>query len=280
MVLLKWINTWKVKQSLRPVVSIIFVPVVVTSVLVFPFVFGLSGALGCMMNYITYGIAYASAINGVNFLIGFLLGAMIGFDMGGTVNKIAVSTATCLITVDPRFMGACATAIPVAPMGCWLAILIFRKLFKEEYDRRNSIAFLGLGFMGISESAIPIFAKRPKQTLSANVTASAIAVGLTFMFFVGGHVAMWGGPLIAFCLGIYADPSAIHVNIPSVFGGPGDSFMKYISILWLFIAITGASVIHMFVYSVLVKTTSKKDADKRLQKKLTKKQKASQVRAV
>lgn len=142
------------------------------------------------MNYIAYGIAYAGSINGVNFLIGFLLGAMIGFDMGGPVNKIAVSTATCLITVDPRFMGACAAAIPVAPLGCGLSILIFRKLFPDEDDQRNGVTALGLGFMGISEGAIPIFVKRPKQTLIANVAASAIAGGLAFMFFVGGHVAM------------------------------------------------------------------------------------------
>lgn len=278
-VIVKWINTWKVKQSIRPVVSIIFVPVVVTSVLVFPFVFALSGILGCMMNYIAYGIAYAGSINGVNFLIGFLLGAMIGFDMGGPVNKIAVSTATCLITVDPRFMGACAAAIPVAPLGCGLSILIFKKLFPDEDDQRNGVTALGLGFMGISEGAIPIFAKRPKQTLIANVAASAIAGGLAFMFFVGGHVAMWGGLLIAFCLGVYADPGAIGTSIPAMFGGPGDTVMKYISILWYFVAIIGATVIHMFVYAALVKASSKKGVDKRLNKKLTKKEKASQVRA-
>ena len=274
--IVKWINTWKVKQAIRPIISIIFVPVVVTSVLVFPFVFLLSGILGCMMNYIGAGIAYAGSIPGVNFLIGFLLGAMIGFDMGGPINKIAVSTATCLILVDPRFMGACAAAIPVAPLGCGLAAVIFRKTFNEPDDLKNGATAIGLGFMGISEGAIPFFAKRPKQTVIANVTASAIAGGLAFMFFVGGHVAMWGGPLIAFCLGVYADPGDLHTFIPAIFGGGSDGTastpMKYISILWYFVAIIGASIIHMFVYWAVVKgSKGRKDLSKKENKQTKKK---------
>lgn len=169
--------------------SIIFIPVVATSILVFPFVFVLSGPLGYLMNGFAEGLAYAGSTPGVNFLIGFVLGAMVGFDMGGPINKIAVATGSCLISLDPRLMGACAAAIPVAPLGCGLATLLFRKVFTND-DRKVGVSALALGCMGISEGAIPMFSKHPKQTVIANVIGSAIAGGLAFCFFCGGHVAM------------------------------------------------------------------------------------------
>ncbi len=249
--LVKWVNSWKIKPIFRTIMSIIFIPVVVTSVLVFPFVFLLSGILGCFMNYFAYGLAIAGSIQGVNFLIGFILGAMVGFDMGGPINKIAVATGTCLIQVDPRLMGACAAAIPVAPLGCGLATLLFRKVFNDD-ERKIGVTALALGSMGISEGAIPMFSKNPKQTMIANVIGSAIAGGLAFCFFCGGHVAMWGGPLIALFLGVYADPGQINVYIPSIFGGSDDTPLKYISILWYFLAIGIGTLVQMFIYASLI----------------------------
>ena len=254
----KYINSFKYNKHVRTLVSLFLIPVIGTSLIVFPFIFLLSGVLGCMMNYIGAGLAIAGSINGVNFLIGFLLGAMVGFDMGGPINKIAVATATCLIEVDPRFMGACAAAIPIAPFACGLTTIIFKKLFDED-DFRNGVTAVSLGFMGISEGAIPIFTKRPKQTVIANVVGSAIAGGCAFLFFVGAHVAMWGGPLIALCGGIYADPGQLQVNIPNFFGGVNQGFaMQYlVNILWFFIAIVIGVVAEVFLYAFLVKRSNK-----------------------
>ncbi|MCF0227996.1 MAG: PTS transporter subunit EIIC, partial [Malacoplasma sp.] len=174
----------KVKDTYKPLLSILFIPVVCTSALVFPYVFLLSAVFCCAMNYIGAGIAIAGGVPGVNFLIGFLLGLMVGVDMGGPINKIAVSTATGLIQVDPRFMGACAAAIPIAPLATGLCCVMFRKLFDEE-DFKNGVAAIGLGCMGISEGAIPMFTKYPKQTFVANIIGGAVAGGLAFTFFVG-----------------------------------------------------------------------------------------------
>ena len=168
---------------------IIFIPVVCSAILVFPFVFLLSGPLGFAMNGLVYGISQGAKINGLNFVIGCILGAMIGFDMGGPVNKIAGTTATALITVDPRLMGSVAAAIPIAPIGVGLATLIARKLFTSK-EKAEGITALGLGFFGISEGAIPFAVNRPKKVLIANLVGSSIAGGLSFLFFVGGYVGM------------------------------------------------------------------------------------------
>lgn len=156
---------------------------------------------------------------------------MIGFDMGGPINKIAFATAITFITLDPRMMGAVSAAIPVAPLGVGLSSIVFgRKLFDEE-DHTNGISALLLSIMGISEGAIPFAGKYPKQTVLANVVGSAIAGGLAFLFCVGSHVPA-GGLIVAFVGGIHADPGLVHTNIPSMFGGtnPGAP-IAYLSIL-------------------------------------------------
>lgn len=209
------------------------------------------------MNGIVYGISEAGKINGLNFFIGCLLGAMIGFDMGGPVNKIAGTTATALIVVDPRLMGAVAAAIPIAPIGCGVATLVARKLFTSK-ERAEGITALGLGFFGISEGAIPFAVNNPKKVLIANVVGSSIAGGLAFLFFVGGYVGMWGGPITAFVLGVKApvtELQALNTPIPLIFGGNGGG-LEFISILWFFLAISIGSIVHAFLFIFLLKVNN------------------------
>lgn len=265
--LVKWVLTWKTHKLVTPIIPIVFIPVVCTSVIVFPFIFLLSGPLGYLMNGIVFGISEAGKINGLNFFIGCLLGAMIGFDMGGPVNKIAGTTATALITVDPRLMGAVAAAIPIAPIGCGIATLIARKLFTSK-EKAEGITALGLGFFGISEGAIPFAVNNPKKVLIANVVGSSIAGGLAFLFFVGGYVGMWGGPITAFVLGVKApitELQALQTHIPLIFGGTGGG-LEFISILWFFLAIGVGSIIHAFLFIFLLKANNQEHNSAYLEK--------------
>lgn len=246
--LVKWFNTFKIHKLLRPLMSILIIPVVCTSILIFPFMLLLSGPLGYVMNGFAWVLATAGTINGVNFLIGFILGFMVGFDMGGPINKIATATATALIIVDPRLMGAVAAAIPVAPFGCGLATFIGRKMFNEN-EKALGVSSMALGFMGISEGALPFAAKWPKQVIIANVIASGVGGGLAFLFCVGGHVGMWGGPIDALVLGIYADEMNGIFNFPIIFtAGEG-----YIAVLWFFIAMAAGTVIQSLLLVSLIK---------------------------
>ncbi len=256
--LIKWILTWKTHKLITPIISIIFIPVFATTIITFPFILLLSGPLGFIMNSIVFGLSEAAKINGVNFLIGFLLGCMIGFDMGGPLNKIAGTCATALIVVDPRLMGSVAAAIPIAPIGCGLATIWGRKKFTEK-ERAEGVSALGLGFFGISEGAIPFAVNRPKQVLIANVIASGLAGGLSFLFFVGGYVGMWGGPITAIVGGVSApitELGKLGQTIPSAFGGSGNG-MQYISILWFFLTIIAGSILHSIIFITGINLSSK-----------------------
>ena len=246
--LVQKVNKIQVHSLIAPLIPILFIPVVITSLLVFPIVFILGSPIGWIINMLGLGIGIGGQISGVNFLIGFILGAMIGWDMGGPINKIAGTTATALIIVDPRLLGAVEAAIPIAPLGCGLATLIGRKLFADN-EKSLGISALALGFFGISEGAIPFAAKRPKQTIFVNTISSAIAGGLSFTFFVGGHVGMWGGPIVALVLGIYADSGTLAIHIPTIFGGT----IPFLSILWFFLAMAIGTTIHSFLYIYFIK---------------------------
>lgn len=267
--LVKWINSWKTHKLVTPLMPIIFIPVVATSILVFPFVLLLSGPLGYLMNGLVFGLSEAGRIQGVDFLIGFLLGCMIGVDMGGPINKIAGTTATALIIIDPRLMGAVSAAIPIAPLGCGLATLWFGKMFSEK-EKAEGVTALGLGFFGISEGAIPFAVNRPKQVLIANIIASGIAGGLAFLFYVGGYVGMWGGPIVAIVVGIQAPITELGVlgtTIPDAFGGAGNG-MQYLAILWFFLAIIGGTILHALILVFGIKMTTK-SGKREIKQKLT-----------
>lgn len=265
--LVKWVNTWKTHKLITPIMPIIFIPVVCSSIIIFPFIFLLSGPLGYLMNGLVFGISKAGKISGLNFVIGCLLGAMIGFDMGGPINKIAGTTATALIPIDPRLMGAVAAAIPIAPIGCGFATLVARKLFTDK-EKAEGITALGLGFFGISEGAIPFAMNRPKKVLIANVIGSAVAGGLAFLFFVGGYVGMWGGPITALVLGVKApitELSKLGTSIPLIFGG-GVGGTEFLSILWFFVAIIGGVAVHSTIFVFLIKLDDHKMKEKYLSK--------------
>lgn len=267
-ILVNTFNRFKVNKIVKPIMPIIIIPVICSSLLVFPFIFALSGIMGTLMNWIGAGIAIAGTNPGGRIVIGLMLGAMVGFDMGGPVNKIATATATTLIPIDPSLMGAVAAAIPVSSLGCAVASTIFgRKLFDNEEKGLGITAYF-LGFMGISEGAIPFAAKRLKQTVVANIIGSAIAGLLSSLFYVGGHVGMWGGLIIIFTVGVYAGGGTISTNIPKPFsydGIGGASWQNVlVSSIWYLIAIVIAVIIHALIYVALIKMSSKKKTTNKL----------------
>jgi len=131
---------------------------------------------------------------------------MIGFDLGGPINKTALVFGTAIFTDTLTKYGidganfvpqtAAQAAISVAPLGIWLATIIFKKKFSKN-DKVAASAAFGMGIVGVTEGAIPFVAADPVRMIFANVTGSAVAGGLvaaTGCKFYGGI----GSPLGTF----------------------------------------------------------------------------------
>ncbi|WP_038002006.1 PTS fructose transporter subunit IIC, partial [Thermoanaerobacter thermocopriae] len=144
-----------------------------------------------IMNYVL-GIPLASlnmglenwlkSLSGANkILVAAIIGGMVGFDLGGPVNKAAVTTAMALLTsgiYDPNT--AAQVAIIVPPIGLGLATFIGKHKYNDELKEAGKASLI-MGLVGISEGAIP-FVMDDLRLIPINVIgcaiASAMAVGL------------------------------------------------------------------------------------------------------
>ncbi len=132
--------------------------------------------------------ALDSNYTGAPIILGIVCGAMIGFDLGGPINKTALVFGTTVFTDtlakyginDANFVPGTATqaAISVAPLGVWLATVLFKNKFTKD-EKVSASATFGMGLVGVTEGAIPFVAADPIRMIIANVTGSAVAGGFT-----------------------------------------------------------------------------------------------------
>ncbi|OIM78079.1 PTS mannose transporter subunit IIAB, partial [Oenococcus oeni] len=127
--------------------------------------------------------SWLKGLTGTNkILLAAIVGGMVGFDLGGPVNKAAVTTAMALLTsgvYDPNTAAQVAIIIP--PLGLGLATVINKRKFNKELQEAGNAALV-MGLIGVSEGAIPFAVESPLRVIPANVIGSAIgssvAVGL------------------------------------------------------------------------------------------------------
>jgi PTS system fructose-specific IIC component len=162
--------------------------------------------------------------------LALVLGAMIAFDMGGPVNKVAFFFGAAMIKEgNYAVMGACAAAICIPPLGLGLATLLSRKLWTDE-EREAGWAGLVMGMIGITEGAIPFAAADPVRVIPTIMFGSAVGAVIAMLGGVGDH-APHGGPIVlpvvdnrvAYLVAIAAGSLTVAavVNGLKKFGGAG-----------------------------------------------------------
>ncbi|EPD56684.1 fructose-specific PTS transporter subunit EIIC [Streptomyces sp. HGB0020] len=192
--LVLWIKKVKVPKFVQPIMPIIVIPIVATTVLGMFFIYVIGKPISWVFEHLTSWLGGMTGTSAI--LLGTILGLMIAFDMGGPVNKTAFLFGAGLIaTGNQTVMGMCAAAIPVMPLGQGLATLIRKRLYDEQ-ERETGLASLFMGCFGISEGAIPFAAARPAQVIPANMLGGAVAGAVAGMAGVKDAVPH-GGPIVA-----------------------------------------------------------------------------------
>ena len=184
----KLLKKIKWPKLVQPIVPIMIIPLIATlfiSILVF-YVIGqpIGTAMDGLYSWLTWLNSHSAS---APIVIGAVLGGMMGFDLGGPVNKTALIFGTAVFTdtmakygVDgANFVPQTATqaAISVAPLGVWLATIFFKKKFSHD-EKVAASATLGMGLVGVTEGAIPFVAADPIRMIIANVAGSSVAGGL------------------------------------------------------------------------------------------------------
>ncbi|GLO62890.1 hypothetical protein MACH09_33980 [Vibrio sp. MACH09] len=116
-------------------------------------------------------------------ILGFILGAMACFDMGGPVNKaaymfcIGVGTSGSFAGDASIFYAAFTAAKCIPGMSLGIMSFVFKRFFDEE-DRLAGPSTAILGFCGITEGAIPYAVKDPMRIIPAHMIGGGVASGL------------------------------------------------------------------------------------------------------
>lgn len=193
---IRWMTSFNYPKMLQPLVPIIIAPLSGTFFIavVFITIIGapVSGLIDSMNNMLI------NMSGGNIILLGMILGAMSGFDMGGPVNKVAFLFGVGMIASgQTQFMGALACAFPVPPLAMWIATTVGRKMnLFDNTEIEAGKAAGAMGFVGIGEGAIPFAVRDPLTVIPANIIGSMVACVMAFMFGITNTVAH-GGPIVA-----------------------------------------------------------------------------------
>jgi PTS system fructose-specific IIC component len=183
----------KVPIYFKPVMPILVIPVIASLAVGFIMFRFLGVPIRELMVSMSAWLKVMGTGNRV--ILAAVLGAMIAFDMGGPVNKVAFFFGAAMIK-EGNFavMGACAAAICIPPLGLGLATLLGRSLWGEQ-ERDAGYAALAMGMIGITEGAIPFAAADPVRVIPVIVGGSALGGAIAMMGGVGDH-APHGGPIV------------------------------------------------------------------------------------
>lgn len=119
---------------------------------------------------------------GNRILLGAVIGAMLAFDLGGPVNKVAYMFGVGLLAegvFEPQAASMASGMVPSLAMA--LATVLNKKLYTEsERESGKTAWFLGLSF--IAEGAIPFAGADPFRVIPSLMVGSAVAGAMAMAF--------------------------------------------------------------------------------------------------
>ncbi|MCY8977836.1 PTS fructose transporter subunit IIABC [Bacillus atrophaeus] len=189
-----WIKKLKVPKAIQPIMPIIIIPVFASLIVGLAFVFLIGAPVAQIFESLTVWLAGMKGSSSI--LLALILGAMISFDMGGPVNKVAFLFGSAMIGEgNYEIMGPIAVAICIPPIGLGIATFFGKRKFQES-EREMGKASFTMGLFGITEGAIPFAAQDPLRVIPGIMTGSMIGSVIAMIGNVGDRVAH-GGPIVA-----------------------------------------------------------------------------------
>ncbi|SDH91931.1 PTS system D-fructose-specific IIB component (F1P-forming), Frc family /PTS system D-fructose-specific IIC component (F1P-forming), Frc family [Actinokineospora alba] len=167
-------------RALQAVMPVVIVPLISTAVVGTVMLLVIGSPVAAVQTGLTDWLTGMTGTGAV--ALGLLLGAMMAFDMGGPVNKVAYTFAvgTLASGTPSAAMAAVMAAGMVPPLGLALATVIRRKLFTDAERKAGEAGWL-LGASFITEGAIPFAAADPLRVIPSIVLGSAATGGLTML---------------------------------------------------------------------------------------------------
>lgn len=229
----KWIKQIKVPKAMAPIMPIIIIPIFASLIVGLIFIFLIGAPISSVFAALT---SWLKGMQGANIIVlALIIGAMIAFDMGGPVNKVAFLFGSALIAEgNYAVMGMVAVSVCIPPIGLGLATFIQKYKFNKAEQEMGKASFT-MGLFGITEGAIPFAAQDPIRIIPANMIGAMVGSAIAALGGVGDRVAH-GGPIVA------------------VLGGIDQ-------VLWFFIAVIIGSIVTMLTVLLFKKKSPANEVD-------------------
>ncbi|MGL5381007.1 PTS fructose transporter subunit IIC [Clostridium sp.] len=190
----KGLKSIKVPNMIKPIMPIIIIPIIATLVTGLAFILLLGGPITALFESLTTFLAGLSGASSI--VLATILGAMIAFDMGGPVNKVAFLFGVAMITEGrPEIMGPIAAAIAIPPIGMGLATFLGKKHYSQDELDAGKASF-AMGLCGITEGAIPFASVDPLRVIPSLMVGSIVGANIAMFSGVADRVPH-GGPIVA-----------------------------------------------------------------------------------
>lgn len=183
-------------KALKSMYPIVIYPVItgIISALLVMFVFG--PPLAALTQWFVDFFMHMNA--GSKFLMGFILGCMTGFDMGGPVNKICFSVVSAFAASGIWGPAAGKNAAAMAPpLGMAISALVLTPKKYTAEEREDAKVAIALSLCQVTEGALPFAFNDPKRVIPAVTIGSGIAHGL---------ILAWGVTVPVLHGGIFSIP--------------------------------------------------------------------------
>lgn len=172
--LVKWMNSWNLAKEFKPMMPIFIIPLTGVALVSALFIFVLGKPVTLITDLLNSLLVELAKNPSSAVVLGIVLGAMVGIDMGGPINKVAFFFGvTSIAQGNLQIMGIVSTSIAVAPLSMGIAAVVGKDKFTPE-EKSAGIYTIFMGIIGISEGAIPFAASDPGHVLPAVVAGSAL----------------------------------------------------------------------------------------------------------
>jgi PTS system fructose-specific IIC component len=182
----------KVPRAFAGIMPVVAIPLVATLLVGFLMVVVIGKPIAAAQTGLTNWLNGLSGSNAI--ILGLLLGLMMGFDLGGPVNKVAYTFGlAALASGNIQVMAAVMAAGMVPPLAMALATVLRKHLFSDAERKAGETAWL-LGASFITEGAIPFAAADPIRVVPATMAGSAVTGALSMAFHCGSrapHGGIW-----------------------------------------------------------------------------------------
>ncbi|WRS26748.1 PTS fructose transporter subunit IIC [Oscillospiraceae bacterium MB08-C2-2] len=187
-----WMKTWKVGKSIQGLMPVMIIPFLTCFVIGFAFYLGLSKPVAMATEAITNSLKNMQA-GGAKFGLGAIIGGMMGFDLGGPVNKTASAFCNGLLAEGITAPTAAKIVGGMTPaLGIAATVLIQGKKKWDKAQIETAKAAVPLGLCFITEGVLPFAAADPIRVIISTCAGAAVAGGLTQIWGVASPVPHGG----------------------------------------------------------------------------------------